>query len=545
METITFYSYKGGVGRTLALANIANYLSRFKKSVCMIDFDLEAPGLHYKFSNYLKPEAINKGLVDYIHYYVETETLPNSLEGYYYELVPEQPTLGRICLFPAGNLGTSDYWKNLSDIDWRKLLYDPESDGILFFLEFKERIRNELKPDFLLIDSRTGVTETGGICMVLLPEKVVFFLVHNRENIEGARKIMRGIQKAERMESDGPVKLYFVLARIPKPKEPAEKEFETKILNELKDYLNEPASDQQVSTEIEDILILHSDRNLELSELLLLGNEKESVESHLTSEYLRLFSNIIPKELIQPEIKNMLETILTRDNILYNPNKVQEELESLAATYPFNEVYEQLISFYELRNAKSSKILGALHNLWNMTNNFSDSISSKYISIFMNKESTGPFEIEIVKKYLETDPMNIIDEGLRLTSVYNYHLSIGGDKNNIIDMYYWLLNKASDEVNIKKILKKLLELFIRSYMLSNSSNMMNEYIEAKKLFENKKYSEFILQDNELFKSWIYIISYYGKKEEIRILLDNPVMADKIKAIDPQFYSIYMTEQNAV
>ena len=49
MKTITFYSYKGGVGRTLALSNIANKLSEFGKKVCIIDFDLEAPGLHIKF----------------------------------------------------------------------------------------------------------------------------------------------------------------------------------------------------------------------------------------------------------------------------------------------------------------------------------------------------------------------------------------------------------------------------------------------------------------------------------------------------------------
>ncbi|MBU0764165.1 MAG: AAA family ATPase, partial [Bacteroidetes bacterium] len=38
MKTITFYSYKGGVGRTLALANIAKRLAEFGKKVCLIDF---------------------------------------------------------------------------------------------------------------------------------------------------------------------------------------------------------------------------------------------------------------------------------------------------------------------------------------------------------------------------------------------------------------------------------------------------------------------------------------------------------------------------
>ncbi len=67
METITFYSYKGGVGRTLAMANIALYLSRFGLDVCLIDFDLEAPGLHYKLANFLDIKKIKEGMVDFIY----------------------------------------------------------------------------------------------------------------------------------------------------------------------------------------------------------------------------------------------------------------------------------------------------------------------------------------------------------------------------------------------------------------------------------------------------------------------------------------------
>jgi len=58
MEVITFYSYKGGVGRTLALANIAFYLSKFEFNVCILDFDVEAPGIHHKFSEQLKKTKI-------------------------------------------------------------------------------------------------------------------------------------------------------------------------------------------------------------------------------------------------------------------------------------------------------------------------------------------------------------------------------------------------------------------------------------------------------------------------------------------------------
>lgn len=60
-KIITFYSYKGGVGRSMALANVAWLLAK-KYNVLVIDWDLEAPGIH-KFFNISK-EHIEKGLID-------------------------------------------------------------------------------------------------------------------------------------------------------------------------------------------------------------------------------------------------------------------------------------------------------------------------------------------------------------------------------------------------------------------------------------------------------------------------------------------------
>ena len=48
MRVISFYSYKGGTGRTLLVANLAVYAARLGCSVVMVDLDLEAPGLAYK-----------------------------------------------------------------------------------------------------------------------------------------------------------------------------------------------------------------------------------------------------------------------------------------------------------------------------------------------------------------------------------------------------------------------------------------------------------------------------------------------------------------
>jgi len=45
MYTITFYSYKGCVGRSLALANVGSQLALTGRKVLLVDFDLEAPAL--------------------------------------------------------------------------------------------------------------------------------------------------------------------------------------------------------------------------------------------------------------------------------------------------------------------------------------------------------------------------------------------------------------------------------------------------------------------------------------------------------------------
>ncbi len=65
-QIITFYSYKGGVGRTMALANVAVLIAQWKYKVLIVDWDLEAPGLEYFFKDYLDLETVTQqtGIVD-------------------------------------------------------------------------------------------------------------------------------------------------------------------------------------------------------------------------------------------------------------------------------------------------------------------------------------------------------------------------------------------------------------------------------------------------------------------------------------------------
>jgi Mrp family chromosome partitioning ATPase len=58
---VTFYSYKGGVGRTMALANIAVLMAAWGKRVLVVDWDLEAPGVEHFLAERAELASIQQG----------------------------------------------------------------------------------------------------------------------------------------------------------------------------------------------------------------------------------------------------------------------------------------------------------------------------------------------------------------------------------------------------------------------------------------------------------------------------------------------------
>ncbi|MCK4500705.1 AAA family ATPase [Candidatus Babeliales bacterium] len=69
---ITFYSFRGGVGRSMAMLNTGCLLAQSGRRVLLVDFDLEAPDLTRLIDrqDMLKPKAKPsnpKGVVDILH----------------------------------------------------------------------------------------------------------------------------------------------------------------------------------------------------------------------------------------------------------------------------------------------------------------------------------------------------------------------------------------------------------------------------------------------------------------------------------------------
>src|SRR5258708_26025756 len=77
-EIVTFYSYKGGTGRSMAVANVAWILASNGKRVLVVDWDLEAPGLHRYFRPFLPdPDILSSpGVIDFVIEYALNAVTP-------------------------------------------------------------------------------------------------------------------------------------------------------------------------------------------------------------------------------------------------------------------------------------------------------------------------------------------------------------------------------------------------------------------------------------------------------------------------------------
>jgi cellulose biosynthesis protein BcsQ len=160
-QIITFYSYKGGVGRTMALANVATLLAKWGYRTLIVDWDLEAPGLENFFGEYIQASKISKrqkGIVDLLTSY--TNKSRKKLDWKDLVVPISIPTIRqKIHLITAGQRD-DEYFKKVREFDVTKF-YDKNDGGNVI-----ENLRDSWKEsfDFILIDSRTGVTEIGGIC---------------------------------------------------------------------------------------------------------------------------------------------------------------------------------------------------------------------------------------------------------------------------------------------------------------------------------------------------------------------------------------------
>lgn len=225
---VTFYSYKGGVGRTMTLMNVAEILASWGYRVIACDWDLEAPGVE----RYLLPpppfrstardeEAAEKrkqyeadlqtmfrhdGLMDLLREYKNDLSAPvDAPRGDQFAQLgpvwirkpsswayaPHDRKTDVLRVLSAGRREGDQlqvYAENVRTFDWTEFYEKWAGSAYLEF--FRRDLTATDTPggaDIVLIDSRTGVTEQGGVCTHHLADLVVLMTAPNEANMAGTR----------------------------------------------------------------------------------------------------------------------------------------------------------------------------------------------------------------------------------------------------------------------------------------------------------------------------------------------------------------------
>jgi MinD-like ATPase involved in chromosome partitioning or flagellar assembly len=219
---VTFYSFKGGVGRSMALINVAGILAGRGFRVLAIDLDLEAPGISYLIPSESdakvkeSPVGFVELLADAVARGPESDLLaldPGEVVELYSGAfkVPEQirhSAEGFLRIMSAG-LFDGGYQRRLDELDLPGLYRDGRGQELV--RAFKKTIQDSNVFDFVLVDSRTGFSDESGICTRDLADHLMVVTGLNRQNIEGTAEFLRVL----RLASDGNKSLQIILSPVP------------------------------------------------------------------------------------------------------------------------------------------------------------------------------------------------------------------------------------------------------------------------------------------------------------------------------------------
>lgn len=229
-KIITFYSYKGGTGRSMAVANtaclLAKHLSDSSQRVLVMDWDLEAPGLHRFFGAQLeKPDNIYRpGVIDY---FTTLQTTLQEKAGLYEaiegrdgdgielleKILPLENYVVRdvapgVDLIKAGKLN-KEYAEAVNSFHWADFFKNYGS----IIEPFRDLLASRYA--YCLIDSRTGFSDVSGVCTMLLPEKLVTVFIPNRQNLSGVIDLsVRAIDYRRESSDFRPLAIFPLPSRI-------------------------------------------------------------------------------------------------------------------------------------------------------------------------------------------------------------------------------------------------------------------------------------------------------------------------------------------
>ncbi len=340
---VTFYSFKGGVGRSTALGLVAGILASRNRRVVMVDFDLEAPGISVLFQTDV--ENINEeqyGVLDYLHqrYLTPDQNIP-TIDNCICQI--NLDTRGELFLVPAGEYN-ENYIHRLADLDRHTLqsFYRGEINPVQQLIT---DIKDRLDPDVILIDARPGFNDTSAIALFDLADTAIICFSPTDQSFEGLRWVVQAVKKQR--DYQGKPDIRFLLTPIAPVGDELQRNWTNRVENWIEDHWGLP-----VGTKVEELYykILYNPNIATLSSLV------NNVSNSLLDDY-RQIAEVIDASL--PDIKSSLTTTNVEHKKILNELCFQaataQELE--ASSIP--DIFHRTEDFPKFLSKKNWLIRGA------------------------------------------------------------------------------------------------------------------------------------------------------------------------------------------
>ena len=213
----SFYSFKGGVGRTTATILSALLLARQGKKVMLVDFDLEAPGLASIFANrsdnaeeLLSVNGFVDFLIDYDFHKRDFSKI--NLDDYYFRK-NEQALVGsnggELFVIPAIATSSENSSSYINKLSKTNIQFGSGKDYAPDV--FLKKMEEKLNPDHILIDTRTGINDVGGLVFNRYAQNIFLLFYGNQQNMFGLESILPELKK---LSTKG-IKFYLVNSPVP------------------------------------------------------------------------------------------------------------------------------------------------------------------------------------------------------------------------------------------------------------------------------------------------------------------------------------------
>jgi tetratricopeptide (TPR) repeat protein len=432
---ITFYSYKGGVGRTQLLSNLAAYLCYYEnKKILLIDWDLEAPGIDYFFN--FEREKISSGLIDLFIEYIKTvrnkkidneNELPSIFgrsQQYIYNLVSTEK--GKIDLLPAGDY-KNDYKEKVSSFDWFDFYNTLKGK---YFIEKLKKDINEADYDYVFIDSRTGTNDYSAICNVQMPDLNIFVIAPTKQNFEGSKSVMNFITNSGYVKNGMRGGYIFpILSRLDPLINNQKKQWINKFLNMFDDKLRKVNAGLELSAiklSVEELVsrtVIEYKTDLSYGEILIFSDKMEKIiEGTIEKQYSNIaeyVENLVNQILILKKniksIKNEGKNDNDETNYLINILSNSEDyLKLLSEIKDLDDILKEIP---DNQLDKKQKITERKQNLEKRLKEFEEQVSN--LATLFTKIEINTERLRLAKAHFDKGEFREADAILKAEEISN------------------------------------------------------------------------------------------------------------------------------